>query len=179
MKKLLEGDNIILTAVNDSDIENMEKWFNDLSFLRYYDYLPSVPKTYKEIKEFIDEFTKANDKYIFAIRKKESKKIIGIAGFDDILWNNGVATVFIGIGEKEYISKGFGKESLCLLIDFGFFEFNFHRIQLNVISYNNSAINLYEGVGFKREGVYREFLLRDDKRYDMYLYGLLKQEWKA
>jgi RimJ/RimL family protein N-acetyltransferase len=30
-----------------------------------------------------------------------------------------------------------------------------------------------------REGVYREFIERDGRRYDMYLYGLLRREWRG
>jgi RimJ/RimL family protein N-acetyltransferase len=46
-----------------------------------------------------------------------------------------------------------------------------------VFSYNESAIALYEALGFTREGVYREHLERDGRRHDMYLYGLLRSEW--
>ncbi len=52
-------------------------------------------------------------------------------------------------------------------------------MQLTVFSYNTRAIALYEKLGFQREGVYREFIQRDGARYDMYLYGLLRCEWKA
>ena len=44
-------------------------------------------------------------------------------------------------------------EALDLLLDFGFNELNFHRIQLNVISYNDAAIALYETLGFVKEGI--------------------------
>lgn len=178
MRNLLSGKSVILTAIKDSDLNLIEDWFNNSEFLRFYDFLPAVPKTLGEVKRLVDTFSTACDKYIFAIRVKESNRIIGITGFDDIVWSNGVATVFIGIGDREYTFKGFGKEILQLLLDFGFNELNFYRIQLNVISYNKPAIKLYEGLGFKREGTYREFILRDEKRFDLYLYGLLKDEWK-
>jgi RimJ/RimL family protein N-acetyltransferase len=38
---------------------------------------------------------------------------------------------------------------------------------------------VYERLGFQREGVFREALYRDNVRYDMYLYGLLRREWEA
>ncbi len=53
------------------------------------------------------------------------------------------------------------------------------RVQLTVFSYNERAIALYEKLGFRREGAFREFLQRDGKQYDMYLYGLLRREWEA
>ena len=48
-----------------------------------------------------------------------------------------------------------------------------------VFSNNERCIALFEKLGFRREGVYREFLQRDGRRYDMYLYGLLRPEWEA
>lgn len=64
------------------------------------------------------------------------------------------------------------------MLDFGFSELNFHRVQLNVISYNIPAIKLYESVGFIKEGVLREAVYRDFKWYDLYWYGILQKEWK-
>ncbi|WP_291634364.1 GNAT family protein, partial [Clostridium sp.] len=75
--------------------------------------------------------------------------------------------------------RGYAKEALRLTIDFGFEELNLHRIELTVLEYNEPAIKLYERLGFKREGVYREFIHRDGKRYDMYLYGMLRPEWDS
>jgi len=64
-----------------------------------------------------------------------------------------------------------------ILLEFGFNDLNFHRIQLNVLEFNDKAIALYERCGFRKEGVLREFVLRDGKRYNLVLYGLLKNEW--
>jgi RimJ/RimL family protein N-acetyltransferase len=66
-----------------------------------------------------------------------------------------------------------------LALDYAFSELNLHRVQLTVFAYNARAIALYEKLGFVREGVYREFLHRDGVRYDMYLYGLLRREWRG
>lgn len=45
-------------------------------------------------------------------------------------------------------------------------------------SWYEDTTALSEKLGFQREGVYRERLSRDGKRYDMYLYGLLRREWE-
>lgn len=177
MRNLLDGENVRLNAIRETDLERIEEWHNDVRFLRYYDMLPAVPQTGKDVKKFIDEMTESKDGYIFAIRQKNSDQIIGVTGFNDIIWTNGVATMFIGIGDENYKGRGIGHEAIQLLLDFGFNELNFYRIQLNVIAYNEKAIRAYEKSGFKREGAFREFIYRDGLRYDMYLYGLLKSEW--
>ena len=177
MRDLLKGSSIKLTAIKDSDLSIIEGWFNDIKFLRYYDMVPAIPKSHGQMETFIKDFESSDEKYIFAIRTNDTEKIIGVIGFDEIIWSNGVATVFIGIGDKSCTGKGLGKEAMKLILDFGFNELNFYRIQLNVISYNEAALGLYKSLGFVREGTYRNFILRDDKRFDMCLYGMLKPEW--
>ena len=177
MRNLLTGRNIELTAIKDCDIPAIESWFNDIRFLRYYDMVPAAPKSHKQIESFIESFENSDEKFIYAIRDIDTGKIIGITGFEEIIWSNGVSTIFIGIGDESFTGKGLGKEAMRLILDYGFNELNFYGIHLNVISYNKTAIRLYEGLGFVREGTYREFILRDGIRYDMFLYGLLKSEW--
>ena len=85
----------------------------------------------------------------------------------------------MGIGNREQWGKGYGREAMDLVLKYGFDELNLHRIQLTVFEYNERAIALYEKLGFRREGVFREFMQREGQRYDMYLYGLLRREWAA
>jgi RimJ/RimL family protein N-acetyltransferase len=65
-----------------------------------------------------------------------------------------------------------------LVARYAFDELNLHRLQLTVIDYNPRAIAMYERLGFVREGNYREFGERDGARYDLFLYGLLRPEWR-
>jgi len=179
LRGLMEGENVRLTAVDEADMPIIEEWFNDIKFLRHYDMLPAIPKNLKQVADMIKDYDDSQEKYIFAIRAKDTNRIIGVAGFDEIIWSNGVSTVFIGIGNNNFTGKGIGAEAMRLLLDYGFNELNFYRIQLNVIAYNERAIKLYEKLGFTREGTLREFIFRDGNRYDMYLYGLLRHEWSG
>lgn len=92
--------------------------------------------------------------------------------------HNGVANIDIGIGDPNTRGQGFGTEAMQLALTFAFNELNLHRVQVFVFSYNDQAIAVYEKIGFKLEGVQREFLRRDGKHYDAYIYGLLHQEWQ-
>lgn len=179
INKLLEGKNVKLTSFEKEYLPAFEAWYNDTGFLRYYDFVSAFPKSRIQLDTMLTDTKLSSDKYIFAVKTLKEDKFVGVTGFEDILWNNGTATIYIGIGENEFRGRGIGKEALALTIEFGFSELNLHRIQLNVLSYNESAIALYEGLRFKREGTYREFAHRDGKRYDMYLYGILRSEWKS
>jgi len=177
VRELLKGERIRLSAFSEDDIKSLKEWYGDSVFLRYYDIEPALPQSETQLIEMVSDIRKSNDKYIFSIRYNEDDKLIGICGYENIMWSNGTATLYIGLGNKEHRGKGLAREALKLIIDFGFLELNFHRIQLNVISYNEAAISLYEKSGFIREGISREFVERDDKSYDLYNYGLLRREW--
>lgn len=53
-----------------------------------------------------------------------------------------------------------------------------NRIGVKIFSFNERSINLFENVGFIREGVVRELVYKKGKFEDEYIYGLLKCEWK-
>jgi len=174
---MIKGKNLYLSRIEKKDMEHIYKWFSDIEFLRFYDYYPPVSQTKEEVDKTFNDYEKDEKSDVFAIRLVDDDQIIGIAGYDDIIKQIKVATLFIGIGSKNSRGKGYGKEAIDILLNYGYNEMDFHRIQLNVLEFNDSAISLYEKSGFIKEGTYREFVLRDEKRYDLFLYGLLKNEW--
>jgi len=176
-KGMLKGKNLYLSNIDKSDVAYIYEWFTDSEFLKFYDYLPPIPQSNKEVDKTLNYYESNENSYVFAIKLLENDQIIGISGYDDIVEYNKVATLFIGIGNTNSRGNGYGKEALRLLLEYGFNKLDFHRIQLNVLEFNEAAIALYEKAGFKKEGIYREFVLRDGKRYNLYLYGLLKNEW--
>lgn len=170
---------LVLSEIEQDDIEIMYEWFKDTEFLKFYDYVPPVSLNKEQVDEMFSYYKNSEKSKVFVIKLIENNQIIGLAGFDDIVKDNYVATLFIGLGSKDTRGKGYGMEALKHLLHYGFNDLNFHRIQLNVLEFNEAAIALYEKAGFKKEGIFREFVLRDNKRYDLLLYGLLKQEWES
>ena len=175
---LLRGNRVRLTALTQSDLPTVVQWHQNPDFLRLFDALPAYPKTEEALTQWLEDMRKATDAFLFAVRTLDNDELIGYVELDGILWTHRVSGVSIAIGEVKYREKGYGYEVMQLVLQFAFDELNLHRIQLTVFSYNERAIALYEKLGFQREGVHREHLQRDGKRYDMYLYGLLRSEWE-
>jgi RimJ/RimL family protein N-acetyltransferase len=118
-----------------------------------------------------------HDEVIFMIRIREDDHTIGFIGLDGIRWNHGDAYVGIGIGEREFRGKGYGTDTMRVLLNYAFTELNLHRVSLNVFAYNPMAIRSYEKAGFVIEGKQREYLNREGKRWDMVFMGILKEDW--
>ncbi len=176
--RLLQGERVRLTAVTPGDLPTIAGWHEDADFLRLYAADPAYPKNADQLKTWIEEQQKATDGFLFAVRLRDGDGILGMVGFDGILWPHRTAWTSIAIGGRANWGKGYGREAMELALTFAFDELNLYRVQLTVFSYNARAMALYEGLGFRREGVCREFLERDGHRYDMILYGLLSREWR-
>lgn len=176
---LLCGSRVRLTALTQIDLPTVTQWYQNPEFLRLFDALPAYPKTEPVLAQWLDNTDQATDTFLFAIRPLDDDVLIGYVELDGILWTHRVSGVSIAIGEAKHWGKGYGYEVMQLVLRFAFDELNLHRIQLTVFSYNERAIALYEKLGFQREGVHREHLQHDGKRYDMYLYGLLRSEWET
>jgi RimJ/RimL family protein N-acetyltransferase len=173
------GKNVRLSGFTKNDAWIMSRWYEDAGFLRLVDAPHARPRSEEEIQRWFEEWQKSERSVVFAARLVSDDSLLALVSLEDILWSHGVAWLGIGIGNRELWGKGYGHETMELALRYGFDELNLHRIQLTVFQYNDRAIALYEKLGFQREGVYREFMQREGKRYDMYLYGLLRPEWEA
>jgi RimJ/RimL family protein N-acetyltransferase len=175
---LLRGEKVRLTAVTSYDLPAITRWWSDPDFLRLYNSAPSAPRNEEQLSRRFDLSQTSPDAFLFAIRLLDDDQLIGLLEFDGIEWSNRTTFVSIGIGELRYRSQGYGRDAMAAALRFAFHELNLHRVCLTVFGYNEPAVALYEGLGFVREGAYREHVERDGTRYDMYLYGLLRPEWE-
>ncbi len=179
MKDVLHSERLRLTALNPSDAAIIAPWFERDEFARFYDTYPAIPLSERDIAKTIDEYNEDDEKMMLGLRLIEDDRLVGLVGFTELLWSNQVGTIFVGLGDPSLRGKGYASEAVRLVVDYSFSELNLHRLQLYVVDYNESAISLYEKLGFKREGIFREFGIRDGGRYNQYVYGILRDEWNA
>jgi RimJ/RimL family protein N-acetyltransferase len=176
---LLHGNRVRLTALTSGDLPTFAQWYQDTEFLRFFDSRPAFPKAQPELGRWLEELQKATDGFTFGIRLLNSDGLLGYLELDDIDWQHGVCGLGVGIGDRANWGQGYGFEASQLALEFAFHELNLHRVQGTVFSYNARSQALFAKLGFQREGTYREYLQRDGQRHDMFLYGLLRQEWQA
>lgn len=129
-------------------------------------------------KEFVNQVIlggPSSKSYI--IVEKETEKPIGITSLINIDYKNRNAECIIDIGERAFWGKGYGTETMRLLLDYAFLEMNLHRVALRVFSFNEKAIKLYEKMGFRHEGKARQSLFRAGAWHDVIHMGILQDEY--
>jgi RimJ/RimL family protein N-acetyltransferase len=174
---LLRGEKVRLTAVTSQDASVLARWWADVDFLRLYDSLPAYPKTEDQLVRRMEAGQDGRENFLFAIRPLATEELIGLFELDGIVWSHRTSGLSIGIGSPEDRRQGYAADAMRVGLNFAFNELNLYRVYLTVFSYNEAAIALYEKLGFTREGVAREHLERDGRRFDMIHYGILRHEW--
>ena len=173
LKKLL-GDRIYLSPRNVEDVEKFAEWINDFEVTDYIGMSGQIMSLEGERKYLLEN---SNPEAIFSIITINEDKLIGSVGLESIDYINRTATLGIFIGDKEYLSKGYGTEAIRLLLDYGFNYMNLHNIKLNLLSVNERALKCYKKCGFKETGRIRENRFINGKYYDTIAMDILEDEF--
>jgi RimJ/RimL family protein N-acetyltransferase len=177
---LLRGKNVRLSAQDmEQAAAHYFQWSQDAEYMRLVDGDPPVPLSLKATKDTNEREWPEDDpnNIMFLIRANEDDRIIGFANLDYISWSQGDSYMGIGLGDRTCWGRGYGSEAMNLLLRYAFTELNLHRLTLTVFEFNERAVRMYQRCGFKTEGIVREVLYRDGRRWDLISMGLLRGEW--
>jgi RimJ/RimL family protein N-acetyltransferase len=180
---LFEGPDVRFGPIDhEKDPEIESRWTHDSEFMRLMETSPARPLSAAMIKKQYEKLEKQveEDKnlYHFMIHAKTDDRLIGKAAIEWIEWTNGNGFLRLGIGAAEDRRKGHGTQALRMLLRFAFAELNLFRVSALVPQYNEGAIALLQKFGFVREVCRRQSLERDGRRWDLYVFGLLNDEWR-
>ena len=105
--------------------------------------------------------------------------IIGDVALQGIDNKNRSCWIGMGIAKIENRNKGYGKEAVKLILDYGFNNMGMERITANTLEINIAAQKSLEKVGFVLEGKDRKAVYFCGKKYDKYNYGILAEEFNG
>lgn len=178
MNKKLIGEKISLATISIDDAEKWTKWLNDLEVTIPLGGEAYTPITLEGVKGDIKYFSE-NNQHVFSIIENESDCSIGRCMLFDVDHINRRAMIGLFIGEKEYWNKGYGTETMILLLDYAFNLLNLNSVMLGCLSLNHRALKCYEKVGFKEIGRRRQARLIANKYYDGVLMDILSSEFNG
>jgi RimJ/RimL family protein N-acetyltransferase len=180
--QLFEGQDIRFGPIDhDKDPEVESKWTHNAEFMRMYEVDPARPLSPAIVKKQYEKLEKRMEEernlYHFMIRAKTDDRLIGKAIVARVEWANGNGQIRIGIGAAEDRCKGYGTQALKMLLRFAFAELNLFRVSADVPEYNEGALAVVRKFSFVEEVRRRRALERDGRRWDLLVFGLLKDEW--
>jgi RimJ/RimL family protein N-acetyltransferase len=180
MKDLFRGELVRFTLEEpETSVKADFRWQRDTELHRLLDSNPARMNSEKRYKEWMEKQVEAGfkpEQYFFSVRTLAEDQYIGFLD----LWVDLIHSdvwVGLGIGEREFWSKGYGTDMMKLCMQYVFTELCLERLSLGVHEYNPRALRSYEKCGFRLEGRTRQEIMREGKRYDSLWMGILREEW--
>ena len=168
---------IRFTPLQLDNIYTHFRWNNDPELNRLDSEIPYEEETFGEFKRRFETMCNQPPRSHQDFEIHTDDSLIGVAYVARINTHHRHALIGITIGDRDYWGKGYGRESIRLLMDYCFDGLDLHRICAETFEYNTAWRELVEGMGFQKEGTAREYLHRDGTFWDKHNYSLLYDEY--
>jgi RimJ/RimL family protein N-acetyltransferase len=175
---ILEGKKVRLRPLQESDLEHIMEWINDHEVTRTL-LVGRYPMTRQMEKEWLEAHLKQSETEVGFVVETLAGLYLGGIGFFRILAVERNAELGLVIGRKAEWGKGYAREAMSLLVNYGFEQLNFQMIYLGVLHENARAHKIYTDLGFREEGRLRQRVYRDGLYHDIVSMSLLRSEWQA
>lgn len=171
---MIYGKKIYMREIVKEDINILYDLCTSENVMRYNGGQGFAPSRSYIIESF-SHFINPNKRALAIINN--DIEVVGYMFFKKSSHTIDVYTIGITIGEK-YWGQAYGKDAIKTLIKYLFKKKNAHKIELEVVSENVNAINLYKDCGFIEEGLKRSKYYLEGKYIDTIIMGLLESEFK-
>lgn len=174
---MLTGPNLTLRAIERDDVPRIHAINNDLEIELLGGGDPPYPQSLaRAYTDFDRRHGEGSPKSAdFAI--EADGRLVGFCGLyrrDEVAQT---AELGITIGDRDYLGRGYGREAIGMLLDYGFRMLNLQRVYLNVNARNSRAIRAYLACGFVEEGRLRRHVWSAGDYDDLVYMGVLRDEW--
>ncbi len=175
---MLKGEKVILRALEREDLERQWHFNNELEVELAGGGDPPEPQSLQRLEAEFDQQANrgGRDGTNFAI--EADRKYIGSCGLFHFDLQAHTAELGIGIGDKAYWGRCYGRDALRVLLKYAFRYRNLHKVWLKVNANNARAIGAYRACGFIEEGRLRKHVWSDGGYVDLVYMGILRADWK-
>lgn len=169
-------DNYILRPIEIRDLSSIYDFRNDWEVVNSVGGF-SIGYSTEAVERWIRSAQEKNDHIIWAIAEKDTDLCVGHVGLYEIDYRVRKANSGTIIGDKTLWGKGLGTKIRKEILDFAFNQLNLNRIQCTILESNIGSIKVSEKLGFKKEGILREYQYRDGKYQNAIIMSILKSDW--
>jgi len=173
---VIEGNRVMLRAVEENDSIAFHRWFNDPEVTRFLG-VPFPALSLAQKRRLIESLRDDNSRSVYTILLKNATPI-GICELREFDTKVRSCELAITIGEKQYWGQRYGGEAVELLLQIAFQGFNMHKVWLTCAAYNERGLRAYTRIGFREEGRLRDARFIDGCYHDTVVMSILEEEWR-
>jgi UDP-4-amino-4,6-dideoxy-N-acetyl-beta-L-altrosamine N-acetyltransferase len=166
---------IDLRPLKEDDSERLFRWRREPEVDRWMSDLPAA--TPDEHRFWFDVFRADPDRRGWIITADDAAA--GFLTLTGLASRHRRASWGWYIGEADARGRGAGRAAQALGLDLAFDELGLDKVSAEVLADNDVALKAQAAAGFRREGYLREHIVKDGRRRDVVLLGILAEEWRA
>jgi RimJ/RimL family protein N-acetyltransferase len=175
---MLQGKLVRLRSITREDLLLLWQYNNDLEVELAGGGDPPTPQSLERLQAEFDQEAGKGGRNGPSFVIEADGKCIGQCALFNINPDAHTSELGITIGDKEYWGRGYGRESVQLLVNYAFRYRNLHKVWLQVHAANERARRAYAACGFREEGRLRAHVWSNGQYDDLIVMGLLRAEWQ-
>jgi [ribosomal protein S5]-alanine N-acetyltransferase len=171
----LESERLILRKLTLNDIDDIFSFTSLPETSKILSWYPHANRkvTLKFVQGVIEKYEN-NVASQWAIELKSIKKVIGIAGFIQLLPEHARAEIAYVLSPL-YQNKGYMTETLKMVISYGFTSMKLNRIEAKCEIDNHSSERVMQKIGMHLEGTFTHYLKRKGLFRDYKFYVIINR----
>ena len=171
----IDPDKVELRQLEPKDVgKRYVSWLNDSEVNKFLEVRHNAPLNKKDIIRFVEDCNN-NKRYHWGIFYENTHiGNISCSIIDRIYRFVNISNL---IGEKSFWNSDICKYSLNAAMEYLFSHASFNRIEAGTYSIHLSGITLLTNLGFKKEGVFKDRAVFNDKYINTILFGITKSDW--
>ena len=171
--KKFSSTRLIFIPIKLSDANNNYlSWVNNSEITKY----TGIIKKYslKTLKNYVKSEIKKS--FFWMLIEKKTKKKIGTIK----LSNFSLTTCYIGclIGNNKFWNMGFATEAKQNVLNFAFKNLKINKVISGVFVKNKANHKVNKKIGFRKEGLFKEYMYKNNQFHDVIFYSILKSEFR-
>jgi len=173
----MSTERLLLRKINKKDLYDVYEYSKDPELSKFLLWSPHQSLEFTKVYlDRIEKLYKKGSFYDWAITLKENGKMIGTCGFTSIDFDNNSAEIGYVLS-CPYHRRGIGSEAVSKVLEFGFYEMCFHRIEAKFMLGNTASEALLKSLGFKFDGIMRDMVKKEGKYHSVAIYSMLQDEY--
>jgi ribosomal-protein-alanine N-acetyltransferase len=178
---VIDGERCCLVSFSSQHRDHPEylSWLRDVEVVRTLN-LPhyvETPVQLSEVVAYCDALMNSKTDLFFAILDREDDRFVGTIKAGRIDRFTGTADIGIMIGCRERWNKGLATDAVKSLTQDLFQRLELRKLTAGTMACNPAMINVFERLGFKREGLFRAQDRIGDAYFDHIHLGCFRNEF--
>ncbi|MEN6351739.1 MAG: GNAT family protein [Syntrophomonas sp.] len=172
----IHTNNFLLRKIENADLDTLHSYWSDEVITKFMNTSFKTVEDSRAMIDLLNGLPENKEGRRWAIVEKSTGRVMGSCGYHNVKAEHRRAEIGYELG-LEFWGRGIMQEVLAAVIGHCFDNEEFNRIEAFVTEGNTRSINTLEHMGFKTEGLLRDYEFTQGQFRNQTILALLKRDW--